>query len=263
MTRTALALTLLFATTLAAQDLSNFEKILLPGFTRGPLNGADGTIFSGGARAVSPVRAQYWPNQEGAIGTLDPVTVIFPPGTSRAGRVLFVERAFANQVSLDTTLFIRKPNEVLTAFTLMPVIRERDLLTGLSRIINIPSYYEFVPLEGGANLAVPRFRHHLRIYDVDGNTASQVRVRIIDQDVNHEISSSVVTLDLRDGNDASFPAYAEIIVDDVCHPFSTHSPCTGGAQYIEIESLTPGLRYWAMVSTTDNVTRDVDIHRPQ
>lgn len=256
---------LLFATTLAAQDLSQFERILLPGWTRERIVGPDGTTFAGGGIAVTPERAKYWPSPDNTIGTLAPYTVFSFPGPSRVGRVLHVERAFADRVSVDLTLFIGVTGESASHFTTVPIVRERDLLTAPSRIMNVFSLYDFEPLQGGAQRAIPRFRHHLRIYDIDGRGDAQVLVRRFDEGAitNFLLTEEVVTLSRREGTDASFPAYAEILLPEICHPFSSHSPCTGGSQYIELEPLTNGLRYWAMVTATNNATREVTIKWPQ
>ncbi|HEX7830667.1 MAG TPA: hypothetical protein VF787_13505 [Thermoanaerobaculia bacterium] len=246
-----------------AQDLSGFEKILLPGWTREQIIGVDGTTFAGGAVAIPPANVRYWPANDNEIGTLRLPTPLLFPGPSRAGRLLHLERAFADDVALDAMLYIGTVAEGPTSFTTLPVIRERDFLTGTARIINIRSIYDYINPYASFRIALPRFRHHLRIYDVDGRGDAKVVVRRFDQGVNVKISESIVALDQRDGNDPSYPAYSTVLLEEVCHPFSSHTPCAGGTQWIEIEPMTSGLRYWAMVTAADNNTRQVSVKWPQ
>jgi hypothetical protein len=139
-----------------------------------------------------------------------------------------------------------------------------DFRSGVVHIVGIWSLYQ---TEGTfeSPVSVPRFRHTLRIYASDLLGSDEAMVRTYRQDVSfvEQLSESRVVLDRRDGDDLSYPFYAELPMDELCNPVSLHIPCGGGPQRVEITPITAGLRYWAMVSGTDNVTQAVTIVYPQ
>jgi hypothetical protein len=262
-----LASVLLAPSPAIAQDLSGFEKVLLPGWTSSRVVGVGNTTFAGSAVAVAAVPARYWPAADGSIGTLASVSGLIFPGPSRAGRIVHVERAHVDEVSFDVTLYIGKLDQSPFSFTTMPVVREDDAHTDVSRVVNIGSVYDFhnYPDSAYCCIATPRFRHHLRIYDIDNRGDAQVTVRRYDPERSADtpLDETVVTLNVREGTGASYPAYAEMLLPEICHPFSSHTPCAGGSQFVEIEPLTAGLRYFPMVTATDNNTGQVSVKWPQ
>ena len=260
-----------------AQNLSNFEKFLIPVVTSPPIEGANGDRFSAGVMARLPgpeVRLFPVYRSSGAppeIGTPvgvpagSPFRVLFDPSASRSGRLLFIERGtprvtlHANVVTLNPTV----PGE-LSSITTQPIVRESDFKSDSTFIIGLVSRYVIGP-NPCPNTATPVFRHMLRIYDVDGGIGSQVRVRQFDSQLDFvgPLSDKIVTIDRRDGTDPSYPSYAELVLVENCRPFSCHTPCGGGSFHVEVAPLTSGLRFWAMVSATNNFTHQVTLYYPQ
>lgn len=274
---------LFFVAAAGAQDLSNFDKILIPIVVSPSVEGANGDIFSSGVFALFPnsgVRVfPIYPTLGAAPEIGKPATAIPLTGLSRylfnlstpsrSGRLLFIERGASRQTTLYAKVDTMNPSvagDVSSSVT-QPIVREPDFKTDQIRIIGIGSRYV---LGSGTcpNTATAVYRHTLRIYDVDGGQNTQVMVRRFDHAVSPAgepilLSEDLVTIAYRDGVDPSYPSYAEMTIPEVCHPFSFHTPCTGGAQYVEITPVTPALRFWAMVSATNNVTHQVTLFHPQ
>jgi hypothetical protein len=149
---------------------------------------------------------------------------------------------------------------------MLPVVRESNVRTETTSILGVFSRYTYVTLEDGVSRsAIEQTRHHLRVYDIDARGDAQVRVRRYDQNVFPPVllEERMLTLDKREGDDPTYPAFAEILLPEICHPFSRHTPCAGGSQWIEIAPLTSGLRFFTIVSATDNVTQQVTLLWPQ
>lgn len=134
--------------------------------------------------------------------------------------------------------------------TEIPVVRERDFRTGATELMNIT--------------LDPQFRVMLRVYDVDNvqdgaNTQVIVR-RFVGQGGSNQLVDER-TLDVKEiaarGEFPAFPGFASM--SDVTADVATTS---GAVMRVEIEPLTPGLRYWAFVSVTNNSTQDVTVISP-
>ncbi|MCA1734137.1 MAG: hypothetical protein LC732_11110 [Acidobacteria bacterium] len=127
--------------------------------------------------------------------------------------------------------------------TEIPVVRARDARTGVTSLLAVPTREEFRAL--------------LRIYDFDGRPESLFRVRVFDAAAENLVAETeVVThgyaafphLDV-----ISSPGYAEMRI-----------PATpGGEARIEISPMTPGSRFWAFASVTNNLTQMVTLMTPQ
>ncbi|HEX9162378.1 MAG TPA: hypothetical protein VF980_11775 [Thermoanaerobaculia bacterium] len=146
----------------------------------------------------------------------------------------------------------------------MPIVRERDFKTGRTEILGVQSNY-IVGTNTVPFTTTPRFRHALRVSDVDGRGNAAVIVRVFTDitgnghAVTFPLREFTLPLNSKEGADASYPAYGEVTIDELCERISLLIPCIGGPQRIEIEPLAPGLRYWAMVSATDNFTQQVSL----
>lgn len=129
-----------------------------------------------------------------------------------------------------------------TLGTEIPVIRERDLITQTISLVNVPV---------GSS-----FRDTLRVYDFDASGAATVTVTAFEADgkfigsVDLRLVTPTTSVFARD------PGYAEI--SSVVGTF----PTTGSSVVLEIKPTSGGLRYWAFVSVTNNVTQDVTTVTP-
>lgn len=132
----------------------------------------------------------------------------------------------------------------------IPVVRESSYRRDLINLIGIP-------LEATGT----KYRYSLRIYDPDETGLGRVRVRAITEDGQEELGTiEVPLLKWRDPQYLA-PAYAEI--SEFRSAFPGFRP-NGFNRYIrlEISAMTADLRFWAMVSITDNETLHVTLSTP-
>lgn len=258
---------LLLATTALAQDLSGFEKVLLPVEPFVLVTGAAGTEFTTRLDTASPARFRYYfggPDiQVFDPSRLLPAPVISPSQPrSEMGRLLYVEKSAADDVSMQLMLTSRPAGEPAHTARVdsLPVVRERDFRTGQIAFANVPYSYVYLT-EDIIRPAYAQYRHQLRIYDVDLRGDAAVRIRIFDKNTGGTlVKEAVIPLDRRNGSDPSYPFYANVDLDaffNGCRPFSVHTPCVGIDTRIELLPVTNGLHYWAFVTLTNNFTQEV------
>jgi hypothetical protein len=269
----AVLLTLIACSGLA-QDLSGFEKVLLPVEPFVGITGAAGTEFRTALHAWAPARFRYYFGGD-TIQTFDPIRIIPAPVVtpsqprSEIGRLLYIEKSAIDSVSMQLRLDSRPAGEPehLVRVDSVPVVRERDFRTGTIAFANVPFPYVYLTNDV-IRPALAQYRHALRIYDVDLRGDAAVRVRVFWTNTGGGGSlqkEAVVALDRRNGSDPSFPYYAVVDLDTFfssCNPFSLHTPCAGMDTRIELEPVPPGMRYWAFVSMTNNFTQEVTVIAP-
>jgi len=108
---------LLLAARLFAQDLSGFEKVLLPVEPFVLVAGASGTEFTTRLDAASPGRFRYYFGTPGDIQTFDPTRLLPAPiispsqPRSEIGRLLYVEKSAIDDVSMQLMLTSRAAGE--------------------------------------------------------------------------------------------------------------------------------------------------------
>ncbi len=254
-----------------AQDLSGFTKLLLPAYSSQSISGANGSTFSTVLTGYTLVDTTIFgvknapsdPTPDFAIQpALNPIFTALnygPPVPS--GRFLYVEREKADELALQ--YFLRSSDasgQTADQMTALPIVSEPQ--TGTTRILRIPirPILEYVDTPWG-QLRGYEYRIRLRVYDWNGNGSGQVTVTPFVEGLfgeNGALTSTTLTLDQRDGDDPTFPWYAELPIEH-CLPFSAHTPCMAFDMRLAIEPLTPDLEYWPMVSVTDNETQHVTI----
>jgi len=268
MTRLLVLASLLLATTTFAQDLSGFEKLLLPVEPFVLVTGAARTEFTTRLDTASPGRFRYYFGGPGDIQVFDPTRLLPAPvispsqPRSEIGRLLYVEKSAVNDVSMQLTLTSRPAGEPAHTARVdsLPVVRERDFRTGPIAFANVPYSYVYLT-EDIIRPAYAQYRHQLRIYDVDLRGDAAVRIRIFDRNAGGSlVKEAIIPLDGRNGGDPSYPFYANLDLDaffNGCRPFSLHTPCVGTDTRIELLPVTEGLHYWAFVTLTNNFTQEV------
>jgi hypothetical protein len=128
----------------------------------------------------------------------------------------------------------------------VPVVREKDSFEERAVILNIPHD--------------PLYRVLVRVYSFNG--PGEVSAAIIPSAQEH--NTSTMTLGLRGGSadGTQFvpnPGYAQVSIME-----STLPVLAGSSSFrIEFQSLTPGLKFWPMVSVTNNDTQHVTIATAQ
>src|SRR5512140_670910 len=228
-----------------ALDVSEWERIVLPVSIRdvpgayGSVWSTDFWVFNSGAASVDASVNDFGCH----IATCNYEKV--PPGSRKEdpwvvsgrgggpGAMLYVDKAHANELSFS--LHLRDlSRQALTLGTEIPVIRERDLLTATAELFPVPTD--------------DRFRQTLRIYDPDATGSTRVRVRIFAAGASAAtapLAETELTLSIPPGNFFTenwpyLPGYNEILW------LSDAFPVVRSVENvrIEVEPVTPGLRFW-------------------
>ena len=202
---------------------------------------------SGGFATVPP-----WPSSEFCC-LADGSTAVAQP------RFVFVDPQCADSAKLILT--VQSPGGPVQ----MPVIREDQFLSDTSQFLGIP-----ILLNGGectfsCEPVVPVDRHRVRVINSASDPNGEVLVNLWlpwGSLPRFPDAQYRVHLDQHDGDDASFPYYGQVDVDNPCLRQSPHG-CVSWIGRIEVVPVSAGLRYWAFVSSTDNSTQQVQVSLPQ
>jgi hypothetical protein len=257
-------------TYLAAPE-SGWQMLLLPIYLDAEIPGAYGSRWKTdlwtrnngtAAAALAP-----WVCPDGfACPAIFPLTYSLQPGESLhnlpvprrpAGsppaRLLYINRTSAEEVSLNLRVFDLS-RATLNGGTELPLVREDDFRTTTANLLN-------VPLD-------TRFRKMLRIYEMraagEAFPMSTFRVRIYDQVEGTKATllseTTVTALSTQSGSFRDAPAYGQIA--DLTEGISAVGDQPGSLR-VQVEPLTEGSRYWAMVSVTNLDTQQITIISPQ
>lgn len=272
MKRALAVLTLFLLTTanLFAADPAGYERVLVPVMLRSPIPGIAGSLWvtelSVRNESSNPVDIF----QHECEYTCECITIACrpedptPPQTSfvfrptrdtrnlsNPGVFMYIGRSAAADVALQ--LRVRDlSRSALSLGTELPLIRESDMKTHALHLLNIPTDV--------------RFRQHLRIYAItNAGESADVAVRVEDDagTILAERTVALASVTVPDfapaGHPTGVPSYGEI-------PYLTTAipqPVTTSSFHVSIEPITPGLRYWAFVSVTNNDTQEVTTVTPQ
>jgi hypothetical protein len=250
--------------TFTASPEPTYEQILLPIHLDGVVPGAFGAQWKTSLwlrnNSIEAVTLAPWPCGLGdpcpgpdrltfslparhSLRNLPPLDAL-PDGNP--SRLLYIARPGAASVSLGLR-FADISRSTIDAGVDLPVIRESELLTTTAQLLDVP--------------LGPTFRVLLRLYDA-GLTSAQFRVTISAQTetVGAPVYSTVVTAtSVYTGDLRPKAAYAPV---DITGLLQLPLPWPQNAR-IEITPLTPGSRYWAFASVTNNVTQAVTLVTPQ
>lgn len=179
-----------------------------------------GRVCSGGAcRALEPMQQAEFTG-EFAGGTPYPSWVYLPKEVADSmGLSLVVESSN-----------LLRPEE--RSYTEIPVVRARDFRAGKMQFIGVRMD--------------PDFRQTVRIYGLDGNQYAHLMMRVYDfatAELLHECPHMLSPIG--EGR-PSFGMECDM---------SEHLPADGRKVRIELEPITEGLKYWAFLSITNNVTQ--------
>jgi len=253
----------LVSPTLLAQDLSQFEKVLVPVLNNNPIHGANGSTFATTFGILSDNvfdPFSFYPTgattpQIGKSFAQILEVVPWEAPVIAHGRFLFVEQRVA-KAPMFADVAATAPDGSI-ARTQIPVVHERDVLIGKSTFGLIPN--------DATNSGGYRQRHTLRIYDFDsrGDMRVVVRMRFASWLSRGVIAEQTIAIDQRDANDISYPYFVEADLErsfgsDWCYPGLRG--CTSFDAIIEVEPLRATDRYFAFISTTDNATNHIAIY---
>jgi len=267
------------ASSLAAQDLSQFDKILVPVLNAHAISGANGSTFGTSIGVYSPQKSfSYYPGPTNSdfpvpiVRKTIPAMQILPlweqPGVTAQGRFIFVQHD-AVDLPFASLATASDPTGVGTIAEL-PIVRERDTRTSQIVLMNMPvrpilsaedpSSLEHFHLLGWNE------RNTLRIYDWNGDGSLVVRVSLLVSAGQSVRGGIDVPVNRRDGDDPSYPYYAMIDLTTAfgtsycwpglhtaCEPYDANLLITGNGA-------TP---FYAIGSSTDNRTNHITIFTPR
>lgn len=229
-----------------------FDRVLLPIFLRSTVQGAFESRWTTDFLVRNDNNDPVIVTPPGICGVPECPTNQFGPHTSFQPPVyvavnyptafLLVSRPGSERVSFNLRVQDTS-REALTWGTEIPVVREKDVRTDAITLLNVPTD--------------PRFRTMLRMYDFDGATDHQVQVRIYAANDQTVLAESTVTL--RSPNAGLAPGYAQLGNLTDTYP----QLVSADRLRIEITPVTPGVRFWAFVSVTNNDTQHVTTITPQ
>jgi hypothetical protein len=149
----------------------------------------------------------------------------------------------------------------------LPVVREAQLRTGPSTIFDMLTSPNYSVSSGSGPTMVFNGtfaqRHMLRIYDADNTGRLSVDVTFTAYSPFNGQENMRIDVNRREGNDPSYPTFGERMIDGICIRSGMFNQCSGATLFITITPNDPAIRYYAMLSTTDNTTQAVAIHVPQ
>ena len=241
-----------------------WERVLLPVYVDGTVPGGHGSQWESALwirnAADDPVQLAPWPcltevclpvipnpytlNPGASIHGLPPQ---FTAPTANPGRLLYVSPDGAGSVRFSLRIAdVSRASQ--NAGTELPVVRDAELHTGTVDLLDVPMK--------------PDFRVLLRVYELAYTSAAfVVNVSAQTTDAGESIHSFVlVATSDQTGEFPTKPAYAQfdltelLNLDDRTWPESVR---------LEIRPQTPGSRYWAFASITNNETQLVTTATPQ
>ena len=244
---------------------SHYERVLLPIYFAGVIPGAYGTewttdlwIHNGGTTTVSiadrvcppptvcpPVIPLAIPLEPHA--SLHNPDMFFQPSRSNPSLILYVGEDGAEDVSMGLRV-ADTSRHALNGGTDLPVIRGDEFLSRTEQLLNVP-------------LDSRTFRLLLRVYEINYDQA-QFAVRFYPAQESAASQVYGTTLTASTPKTAPFRAEAAYAELDITRLLDLRLAWPEIAR-IEIQPLTPGSRYWAFVSLTNNETQLVTLITPQ
>ena len=230
-----------------AQQVQGYERALIPVAVRN-VPGEFGSIWSTSVWAsnLALVRKDFLADEQ-CFATLCPPIALNPmesrpvafkaQPSSNPGLVVFIEAPGKNVFLQTLVRDISQQSD--SGGTELPAVREAAFREDLIRLVPIPME--------------PRFRQLLRIYALDAEQGSMVRVRFRDE-FRRELGATDLSLQIPEGTGREFkPAYAQLSQFLALVP----SLAAWRTVIVDVEPLTPGLRIWAFVSVTNNDAQHV------
>jgi len=240
-----------------------YESVLLPIYLDSVADGAFGSRWktdlwmrNNGSESAA---LAGWPC-DGACPPVFPWTYSFsgghslhnlPPlsgaGDGNPSRVLYVTKEEAAHMSFRLR-FADLSRSAIDGGVEMPVIRQSEMLEASAQLFDVP--------------LVPSFRAMLRVYET-AYPSSRFRLNIYAQ-AEGDLTPAVHTFELTSASAYTGPlrpkaGYVQFDLSGLLR----QQPAWPQNVRIEIEPLTPGSRYWAFVSITNNDTQVVTLVTPQ
>jgi hypothetical protein len=236
---------------LATQGFAQMEKVLVPIY--GDVVGANGTLWSSYLLAQNendqPVVVEpffcYLPLCNDGSVPPHGDRVVSLAASSTPGRLAYVSARDAAQMHFSLTVVRRSSDGIISRVAQIPVVREENAST-------VPIFVMDVPISPGS-------RELLRVYDL-GALAEGALVEVRFLVGGGLLGSTGLSLRAPLNNTLLYyPGYAQLgnFRQFLPSNFPESSHVT-----VEIRPMTPGLRFWAMATVTDNSTSGVMVFPP-
>jgi len=252
-----------------------YERVLVPVVVAAPTPGAYGSVWQTVlvTRNEADQGVDITDNPFGLCNQCPPYAPhstfripLYAPNPN-AGRFLYIGSPGAGKVTF--TLRVQDlSRQALTWGTAIPVVRDRDVFSGRLQLLDIP--------------IDSRFRAALRVYDFEPPTEATsrvVRLRIYDMCRIGQIDIRCTTTPLVDtsltlvtSGHQSYPPETPgtVFIGDLASTFErlanlppVNLPDSTPRVRVDVDPITPGLRFWAFVSLTNNETQHVTVISPQ
>jgi len=239
---------------------TDFDRVLIPLFESVPRPGAFGSLWgtellirNNSAEQIplippicNPPTPARFCNTPTILSPRGALHVVGFYGVSSGPLMLNVPRGTGEQV-LASLRVINLSRAAEQYGTSIPIVREKDLKTGIAQILDVPS------CDG--------LRSSLRIFDFDSREASAFEVRAYDLETDELVSAVTlqtagVPLGRPDGVEIVEPGYVNLSVADLV----ANAP--NRKLRIEVEG-RDGVRFWTFVSVTANQTQFATVLLPQ
>ena len=258
-----------------------YERVLVPILTQQPIAGALGSVWQTTliARNESDQLVEITSMPFGSCLEMMPCEGVRAHFTARlapsvnpiTGTFLYIGSPGAGKVSFNLRVQDIS-RQASTWGTAVPIVRERDVFTGKLQLLDIPVNSDF--------------RTALRVYDFDAgrDVPAVARLRVFDMcglgNIDNVIPSTCTNTPLVDttiqlpsgldqvNNYPLRPGFA--MIGDLVSAFpelASVIPRPGDVTgiprvRIDIDPVTPGLRFWAFASVTNNSTQHVTLVTP-
>ena len=244
---------------------ANWEAVLIPVYIDSATPGANGSLWRTNLwiqyTGTESLLIAPWPCSlpPGVCATIFPSSTTLLPGQSihnlaanfasfpEPGRIIYLNRPDADDAVINLRV-VDDSGIAVDAGTEVPLVRERNLLTKPTTLLNVP---------------LLNTRLLLRIYDLSSSNTS-FHVTVFGQGTNipsDPLAEATLTAVAYDSGDFHVtPAYAEYPIVVNLGPVLL---AKDAALRLQITPMTPGSRYWAFVSATNNTTNHVTLVTPQ
>ncbi|MFP5246636.1 MAG: hypothetical protein ACLGH0_08070 [Thermoanaerobaculia bacterium] len=126
------------------------------------------------------------------------------------------------------------------AYTELPIVRASDFREGKMQLIGVRMD--------------PEFRQTIRMYGLDGTQSSNVMMRVFSLETGEKVHECIHYIGPLTSETTAEGLQLRPAFGMECD-MSEHVPAYGQKVRIELESMTPGLKYWAFMSITNNKTQ--------
>lgn len=153
------------------------------------------------------------------------------------------DQASSVQIGLRTIATASDGKQVMME---IPVAHESDFTAGVLHLL-------FVPFDQG-------YRQSLRIFDLDGTDGSVVRLRIFTASTTPDVDTTLVLRRPPTPDVNGRPGAPAAIT--IANLAAAYPALKTGQAYLDVEPVTPGLRIWAFMTTTNNATQQFNHFEP-